>query len=275
MLRVLSIVIVIAAHTVNARAADAQPADSAVSSVKVQDNSFLLEEAYNQEAGVVQHIGSLVTRRGSKDLEFGFTQEWPVGSMLHQLSYDIPILRLGSGTGVGDIAFNYRYQLLGDGDAAIALTPRVTLLAPTGDWKRGRGNGGPGGEIAMAASVVVLPWLSTHTNAGISIIPSARNSAGAKAGIHQWSVAQSAILTSSRRIQPMLEAVYSRGTEVTDDDRTSSIESFVLAPGARMAINFDSGLQIVPGLAVPIGIGPAGGERGVLFYLSLEHAFRR
>lgn len=27
---------------------------------KIQDNSFLLEEAYNQEAGVVQHIQSFM-----------------------------------------------------------------------------------------------------------------------------------------------------------------------------------------------------------------------
>jgi hypothetical protein len=46
-------------------------------------------------------------------------------------------------------------------------------------------------------------------------------------------------------------------------------------PGIRGAINFASGLQIVPGLAFPIGIGPSAGEGGVFLYLSLEHPFRR
>ena len=51
----------------------------------VQDNSFLIEEAYNQEAGVVQHIFNL--RRQGHDWSFAFTQEWPVGSQTHQFSY--------------------------------------------------------------------------------------------------------------------------------------------------------------------------------------------
>ena len=49
----------------------------------VQDNSFLIEEAYNQEPGVVQHIfnltGSRDKMRGPDDRAwtFTFTQEWP------------------------------------------------------------------------------------------------------------------------------------------------------------------------------------------------------
>lgn len=58
----------------------------------IQDNSFLVEEAYNQEAGVVQHIFNLgygVDRlHGPDDREwaFSFTQEWPVFSQTHQFS---------------------------------------------------------------------------------------------------------------------------------------------------------------------------------------------
>mgnify|MGYP003416988619 CR=1 FL=1 len=33
-------------------------------------------------------------------------------------------------------------------------------------------------------------------------------------------------------------------------------------------------LQIVPGISVPIGIGPSRGETAIFFYLSLEHPFR-
>jgi hypothetical protein len=36
-------------------------------------------------------------------------------------------------------------------------------------------------------------------------------------------------------------------------------------------MNFKSGLQIVPGIGVPIGVGPSRGEYGALLYLSLEH----
>ena len=62
----------------------------------IQDNSFLIEEAYNQEEGVVQHIMNVVyavNRHAGPDdrqLAFVFTQEWPVFSQRHQLSYALP-----------------------------------------------------------------------------------------------------------------------------------------------------------------------------------------
>lgn len=45
----------------------------------IQDNSFLVEEAYNQEPGVVQHISTFTRFQESKDWIYTFTQEWPVG----------------------------------------------------------------------------------------------------------------------------------------------------------------------------------------------------
>lgn len=42
---------------------------------KIQDNSFLVEEAHNQEAGVVQHIQSFMYLRQSKEWAYTFTQE--------------------------------------------------------------------------------------------------------------------------------------------------------------------------------------------------------
>jgi len=43
----------------------------------IQDDSFLIEEAYNQERGVVQHINTF-QRLHSGDWVYTFTQEWPV-----------------------------------------------------------------------------------------------------------------------------------------------------------------------------------------------------
>src|ERR1041384_7888387 len=63
----------------------------------VQDNSFLLEEAYNQEPGVVQHINLLLYDRDAKNWAYAFTQEWPVRSMKHQFSYTIPLTYDGDG----------------------------------------------------------------------------------------------------------------------------------------------------------------------------------
>lgn len=44
---------------------------------KIQDNSFLIEEAYNQERGVVQHIQTFQIMKDDSWI-YTFTQEWPV-----------------------------------------------------------------------------------------------------------------------------------------------------------------------------------------------------
>src|SRR5512143_1899109 len=81
----------------------------------IQDNSFLVEEAYNQEPGVVQHISTFLRDRQTGDWIYTFTQEWPVGGLAHQLSLTVPVQRLASSPdggrrGFGDVALNYRYQ---------------------------------------------------------------------------------------------------------------------------------------------------------------------
>src|SRR4029078_4316463 len=80
----------------------------------IADNSFLIEEAYNQEAGVVQHISTFSRPHGGGAWNYAFTQEWPLGGITKQLSYQLPMVTPagGSGAGIGDVALNYRYQLV-------------------------------------------------------------------------------------------------------------------------------------------------------------------
>jgi hypothetical protein len=237
----------------------------------VQDNSFLMEEAYNQEAGVVQHILTLRTFRGSSDFDGAFTQEWPVGSIRHQLSYDLPLVRFGEETGIGDIGVNYRYQLIGSGETQLAISPRFSVSLPTGDWKKGRGAGAVGFEAGVPLSYVISPLFTAHTNVDGGFTPSARNPSGARASSFGFTLGQSLIFTPNQRFQPLVEVLYSREQEVVAEDKTEWSDDLVVSPGVRAAFNFASGLQIVPGFAVPFG---RHGERGMFFYLSFEHPFR-
>jgi hypothetical protein len=61
----------------------------------IADNSFLIEEAYNQERGVVQHISTWQRSLRSVVRGFTFTQEWPVGTQMHQLSFEHGARRCG------------------------------------------------------------------------------------------------------------------------------------------------------------------------------------
>ena len=65
----------------------------------IQDNSFLLEEAYNQERGVVQTIQTYARIAGTGDWAYTLTQEWPVPDEKNQLSFTAQFLGL-SGPGV-------------------------------------------------------------------------------------------------------------------------------------------------------------------------------
>ena len=246
----------------------------------IQDNSFLVEEAYNQEFGVVQHIQTFLRLWNSKDWVYTFTQEWPVDPRpRNQLSYTLVSLHSGeqpqTSGGVGDIILNYRYQAVGSGDAKVAFSPRVSVLLPTGDSRLVRGAGGTGIQTQLPVSVVVTKKLVTHWNAGATFIPHARNDSGARAPTFGYNLGQSLVWLVHPRFNFLLETVFYRNEEVIAPRTTQWRSTLLLNPGFRWAYNFRNGLQIVPGFSVPIGIGPSSGERGIFVYLSLEHPFRK
>ena len=242
----------------------------------IQDNSFLIEEAYNQEYGIVQHINTFTRLWNSKDWAYTFTQEWPVPGQKHQLSYTLSATHAAAfgGAGIGDTAINYRYQLIGSGDTRLAVAPRISPLLPTGDSSFGRGYGGAGVQFNLPASIMLNRKLVTHLNAGGTLIPSARNSAGDRAFATGYNLGQSFIWLAHPNFNVMLETVWTGSEAVLAPDRTQRQHTLLMSPGVRWAFNFANGLQIVPGVAVPVGIGPSSGEKGLFLYLSLEHPFR-
>ena len=244
----------------------------------IQDNSFLVEEAYNQEEGVVQHINTFQRTRGTGDWIYTFTQEWPVGGLKHQLSYTVPVMRTAdtpdNHAGIGDVAVNYRYQLVGDGDAKLAISPRLTIAASTGNEKQGRGLGATSYQALIPVSLVLAPQLVAHSNAGYTWTPHAKNADGDRADLKGWNVGQSLVWLAAPRLNFLLEAVYSRGEEVAGAGGTQAVKSAFVSPGVRWSYDFPSGLQIVPGIALPIGVGPSRHERSVFLYLSFEHPFK-
>lgn len=228
----------------------------------IQDNSFLLEEAYNQESGVVQHISTMEWADAGGAWGYAFTQEWPLFGLRHQLSYTVPLVHPGDGfsAGLGDVSVDYRYQLVGDASARLAVAPRLSVVLPTGDRAAGRGGGRTGVEGALPVSAVLAPTLVAHSNASLAWFPE---------DVSQLGLAQSLVWLAHPRVNLLVEAAWER-----EDDLEAVTESLFISPGIRAA--FDVGrVQVVPGLAVPIGVGASSGERMLFLYLSLEHAYRR
>lgn len=240
----------------------------------IQDNSFLIEEAYNQEPGVIQHISSFSRVVASGAWAYTFTEEWPVLGQTHQASITFQYARLGTpgGTGVGDLAVNYRWQAVGSGETALALAPRLTLLLSTGDAARGLGSGGTGGQLNIPLSAVLGASLVTHVNLGATWVPSALHAAG-RGSLTSGAAGFSAVWLAHERFNLMAELLYTR-SRIAGTAGIERAESLTFNPGVRGAFNLESGLQIVPGMSVPIGLGPSRGERALFVYLSLEHPFR-
>ena len=95
------------------------PTAAAGETPPIPDNSFLIEEAYNQELGVVQHIQQFLRDFKTGSWVYSFTQEWPVPDVRHQLSFTLAAARVlreeRQSSGLGDLELNYRYQLVGAG----------------------------------------------------------------------------------------------------------------------------------------------------------------
>jgi len=242
----------------------------------ISDNSFLMEEAYNQEPGVVQHISAFQLFRGADSWAYSFTQEWPLFGRTHQLSYTLPIQRTHNGsaiaTGLGDVAVNYRFQLAAG--ERLSVAPRLSLLLPTGRAKSDLGAGALGVQVNLPASVVVARKVVTHWNAGGTLTPSAKNAVGDKATAVACNLGASVVWLARPTFNALLEIVWTREEAVTGPGRTAASHGLSISPGIRWAHNFSSGLQIVPGVAFPIGVGPSAGDAAVLLYLSFEHPFR-
>src|ERR1044071_3803427 len=135
----------------------------------IQDNSFFIEEAYNQEPGVVQHIFNLSIdfTNGSREITPSFTQEWPVFSQTHQFSYSIPYIFTEDDNGMEDMRLNYRLQAFMEGERTPAFAPRFSLVLPTGDPDKDLGVGSVGYETNLPFSKIVSDRWTLHFNAGM------------------------------------------------------------------------------------------------------------
>ena len=242
----------------------------------ISDNSFLMEEAYNQEAGVVQHISAFQLFRGADSWAYSFTQEWPLFSRTHQLSFTLPIQRMHDGssvaTGLGDVAVNYRFQLAGG--ERLSVAPRLSVVLPTGRSKLDLGAGALGVQANLPVSVSVGSQVVTHWNAGTTVTPSAKNAVGDEATTNSYNLGASVVWLARPVFNVLVEVVWTRDEAVTGPGRTAASDGLSISPGIRWAHNFSNGLQIVPGIAFPIGVGPSAGADAVFLYLSFEHPFQ-
>ena len=249
---------------------------------EIEDNSFLVEEAFNQEAGVVQTIfGGLFFQQAGWALSF--TQEWPAPGIRHQLSVSIPVngLKLADGErgpdGLGDIALNYRYQLMEEGPGKPAIAPRLTVLCPSGDQGRGLGVGAWGWQMNLPVSKQHRDFYF-HGNIGMTWYPRVRTGAGQDpvaapdVTLLSPTIAGSTIYRLRPMLNLMLESYVTWQEAPTGPGKTDRLAVSVVSPGLRGGWNRGEA-QIILGAALPVTWADGSAHLGLFTYFSYETRF--
>ena len=240
----------------------------AVEPFKISDNSFLVEEAFNQEAGVFQNIFNAARANG--DWAATFTQEWPVAIQAHQFSYTLAWGSVGGDAIFGDTLLNYRYQAMLEGPRRPAFSPRVSLILPTASDGAGDESAGLQFNLPFSKQSGDIYW---HWNAGLTWLPSADLGEDTRS-LESPFISGSAIL----RLQPMLNVMLE--SVVNFDEQPADLETvreklFTVAPGVRGGWNLGD-QQLILGFAVPITWSDVNDRNTAAFaYLSYELPFKR
>lgn len=258
----------------------------------LEDNSMLIDEAFNQEAGIIQHISNMVV--SNKALNYSYTQEIPLVGHKHQLSFafsyvwlkkaghltkpmGIPVLT----NGFGDILLSYHPLIAGKHKWALVV-PRITIIVPTGNAPSGLGNGGWGSQLNVAVTKRFSKKITAHTNTGYTYVIHADHyiyeSTGAPANRYEGNITSvnmgaSLVWLAHKKMHLLAEYIFSCEKRIGDDGRLVNGQLMTVNPGIRYA--FDVGkVQIVPGAGIPVNFSNGAFEgTGTFLYLSVEPCY--
>jgi len=236
----------------------------------IMDNSFLVEEAFNQEPGIFQNIATL--RRGNDDTwEAAFTQEWPLFTQTHQLSFTVGALGIDDQHGLDDLIINYRWQASMESTSVPAFSPRVSIILPTANTSKGLGGGGMGWQVNLPFSKQFNETY-VHWNAGFTHTPTAEGPLR-----HHNLFTPHLALSTIRRLRPMftlmLESVVEWEQSVKGDTTRRDM-IWTLSPGFQTGWNVGD-TQTIVGAALPVAVLDGDPTVGVFGYLSYELPFMR
>ena len=206
----------------------------------ILDNSFLVEEAFNQEAKVVQNIFNWNRLRDT--WLFTFTQEWPVPGERHQLSYTILFASIDNSDALGDALINYRLQVLDEGPGKPAFAPRLSAIVPTGSRTIGAHQGGLQANLPFSKQHNDFYF---HGNAGFTWLPRERRD-----DFLSPAIAGSVIYRAADMCNLMLESVVAYNATDLPNGSTRRLRAIVLSPGIRGGWNLKGDKQIVIGGAI-------------------------
>jgi len=250
----------------------------------IEDNSFLIEEAFNQSAGVLQHIFTVgINDFHSKAITCSFTQEIPLTDGGHQLSYSLNYMSWhgadnvsSSVSGLSDIYLSYRPLIFGPTRWAMVI-PRFTLILPTGKASDGLGGGAFGFQFNLAVTKRFSRKVITHGNVGSTtffkydrydrisgeqVLMYERNLTNQNLGVSLvWCVLPG--------VNVLLEGVSNHNSSIRIDGKIEHEWEHIFNPGIRFSL-YAKQMQIVPGISCPLDAANFYAPKGIFFYLSFE-----
>lgn len=234
---------------------------------KITDNSFLVEEAFNQDPHIVQNIFGF-QRQTARDWQFTFTQEWPVPYERHQLSYTIPVQSLDGTRGMGDVLVNYRLQVSDEGKGTPAFAPRFSVILPSGSVAAGAGTHGV--QVNLPFSKRHGDWYF-HWNGGFTW----QRTHGDGVSLLSPAAAGSVIYRARQMLNLMLETTVVGVDSMAQTapgglPRSARALATTISPGVRGGWNLSEDKQIVIGAAAPITRSLRETNAAAFLYLSYE-----
>jgi hypothetical protein len=267
--QVARVVVLLAALAGAASAQDAT-APGTPAPFAITDNSMLVEEAFNQDAGVVQNMLQVGVSE-QHEWVTTFTQEWPLFGHRNQISYTLTYESLGDASGFTDTQLHYRFQIRDESAHGPAIAPRVSLFLPTGDSARALGEGHPAWQMNLPVSKQFGDFY-VHWNAGFTHSPAAEVDG------REWNLlAISGGASVIWRMRPMLHLMFESvavSDEEVDDGSKVRTPSVVMSPGVRGGWNIGDA-QLVLGLGVPITRSDAETSAALITYFSYELPFKK
>lgn len=272
-MRIRAVVLTVIALLSGPAAASAQTPSS--EPWAITDNSFFVEEAFNQQRGVFQNIFIWQkTRDGGWD--GSFTQEFPAPAMRHQLSYTLPFDGGEIGAHVGSVLVNYRFQLSEESNSHPAISPRASVILPTGR------DDGYGNRTGLQFNLPISKQAGNfylHANAGVThlfnvtagVFPAVVGFEPPTKDLTSPTIAGSVIYRAAPMFNVMLESTV-EFAEDFDGLSTTRNAGVVISPGFRTGWNFGE-KQLVVGAAVPVTRSQGESSVAVLGYFSYELPF--
>lgn len=240
------------------------------------DNSYLVEIANNIEAGNLHTMTSCTSfRKPTKDLVCSITQETAFDGGKQMVSYTTPLSFLDSNSvsGLGDATLTYRYQLTNDTHWAV-VSPRVSVIIPTGKTDKGLGLGSAGVQFNLPVTKRLSNAFLGNFNAGMTFFPKMKgeDSSGnpVKRNLASYNLGGSLIWVAHRNFNPLIEYVHNFTGEIGENGRVQRFNEHIVSPGVGLAWEI-KGIKVSPGFAVPVNFSRGETRTGIFFYLGIDH----